>query len=312
MDHDFPTSIVFQENPGGEFRKSYHGYPQGYAQLIHSPTFFRVNPMQIDTHNRAFSPSATNASGFKPWFLPKVVQGEWDPSSGLSPLIECPCTDRITKGVDPDGSEWLRYMNGSKAKYKVDCGEEPRSDMAAQHNPACHAATYHGGLHCCVDGMFLTDQDQAHLIPEEEDVYYLKWRFYFQDYKPATKSAPASHAHMNHWVFLIDLNVNDYEEVKNTDGTGQGSITAYLPASQMGLQGPHPKSYTGITPLVITTHCHAPSCLYQELYNADTGDLICRAEAQYGKGSGVFDEANYIACRPASSATSRGCGSRSR
>ena len=33
--HTFPTNIVFKENPGGEFRKSYHGYPSGFAQLIH-------------------------------------------------------------------------------------------------------------------------------------------------------------------------------------------------------------------------------------------------------------------------------------
>ena len=29
-----PSNIVFKENPGGEFRKSYHGYPAGYAQLV--------------------------------------------------------------------------------------------------------------------------------------------------------------------------------------------------------------------------------------------------------------------------------------
>ena len=28
-EHGFPTNIVFKENPGGEFRKSYHGYPSG-------------------------------------------------------------------------------------------------------------------------------------------------------------------------------------------------------------------------------------------------------------------------------------------
>ena len=32
------NSIVFKENPGGEFRKSYHGYPAGYAQLVWSPS----------------------------------------------------------------------------------------------------------------------------------------------------------------------------------------------------------------------------------------------------------------------------------
>ena len=52
----FPTSIVFKEIPGGEFRKSYHGYPQyknqGNAQLLASPTEFVMTPMQIDTWNR--------------------------------------------------------------------------------------------------------------------------------------------------------------------------------------------------------------------------------------------------------------------
>jgi len=33
--HPYPTNIVFKENPGGEFRKSYHGYPAGFAQLVY-------------------------------------------------------------------------------------------------------------------------------------------------------------------------------------------------------------------------------------------------------------------------------------
>ena len=73
--HGYPTNIVFKsvilrrsrlhhprgsaqltggivlrlrrENPGGEFRKSYHGYPSGTAQLIHSPTAWVVEPMQV-------------------------------------------------------------------------------------------------------------------------------------------------------------------------------------------------------------------------------------------------------------------------
>ena len=41
--------------PGGEYRKSYHGYPHGYGQFLHSPTYFVCEPMQIDTHNRTLS-----------------------------------------------------------------------------------------------------------------------------------------------------------------------------------------------------------------------------------------------------------------
>ena len=94
-DHGFPTNIVFKENPGGEFRKSYHGYPSGYAQLIHSPTQWVVEPMQIDTHNRAYNIS--DPVGLKPSFLPAIQRNEMTQSNQLSPLIECPCSTRISR-----------------------------------------------------------------------------------------------------------------------------------------------------------------------------------------------------------------------
>jgi hypothetical protein len=42
-----PSSIVFKENPGGEYRKSYHGYPAGYAQLIYSPNSGLWSPCRL-------------------------------------------------------------------------------------------------------------------------------------------------------------------------------------------------------------------------------------------------------------------------
>ena len=92
----FTTTIIII---GGEFRKSYHGYPSGYAQLLHSPTQWVVEPMQIDTHNRKFDINDDTA-GYRPSFLPKmVVNNMTQLRSGLSPLIECPCTDRFTRSV---------------------------------------------------------------------------------------------------------------------------------------------------------------------------------------------------------------------
>ena len=67
-DSGIPTSQFYSEGNGGEFRKSYHGYPQGYAQLIESPTNFHIQPMQIDTKNRHY-----NGTDFKPDLLPKVL-----------------------------------------------------------------------------------------------------------------------------------------------------------------------------------------------------------------------------------------------
>ena len=96
--HSYPTSLVFKENPGGEFRKSYHGYPSGYAQLLHSPTQWTVEPMQIDTHNRNYNITELEDHQDQFWFLPQTFKNNLtDYESGLNPLIECPCTDRITK-----------------------------------------------------------------------------------------------------------------------------------------------------------------------------------------------------------------------
>lgn len=31
-------------------------------------------------------------------------------------------------------------------------------------------------------------------------------------------------------------------------------------------------------------HCHSPACMHQELWNLDTGELLCRQTPQYGRG----------------------------
>merc|ERR1712130_949680 len=92
-DSDVPTSQFFSEGNGGEFRKSFHGYPKGFAQFIESPTTFHIQPMQIDTKNRHY-----NGTDFKPDLMPKSSQAP--PDAPYSGLLECPCTDRIVKKVE--------------------------------------------------------------------------------------------------------------------------------------------------------------------------------------------------------------------
>ena len=547
--HTFPTNIVFKENPGGEFRKSYHGYPSGFGQLIHSPTQWIVEPMQIDTHNRNYS--ITEQVGLQPAFLPAMVSNNMtDLAGGLSPLIECPCSDRITKSTvlvssiltsgtckalissatdcrqkmeeaganvtssatihdsswppgctmwpkdstsysaifntaptnhscgnvsevalkgaskfdsqlelslehdtktailtmsgpagvwfglgfgassmndkpyaiivdgtgavserrlvnhgpgtlltpsitimsntmvdktrtvvvhravagatkdhfslplvpgdldmisavgdsvklayhrtrsggtitllptktkaclcEPTTRDLITYMNSTTQAFGVyDCVDEPRSDMAKHGdgtgrevpNMACRMETYHGGLQCCKHSWFLTERHQDSMIPKDKvDTYFLKWRYYFQEYRPATRTSMASHKHLHHWVFLIDAQVNDYEEDNAEYGKESiGKITAHLKAKDIGLEDtgnptddgapPVPKNFTSITPLVMTPHCHAPSCLRQELWNADTQQIICNMTAmygneQYGPTTQVFNEADYVTILP--------------
>jgi hypothetical protein len=48
----FPTSAMFSDGNGGEYRKSLHMYAPPFAQLVESPQHFAGSPMQIDTWNR--------------------------------------------------------------------------------------------------------------------------------------------------------------------------------------------------------------------------------------------------------------------
>jgi len=89
-DMGIPDVQYFSEGNGGEYRKSFHGYPRGYAQLLYSPTTFKIQPMQIDTRNRDY-----NGTGFKAGLLPKEALSP--PNATYSGLLECPCTTRIVK-----------------------------------------------------------------------------------------------------------------------------------------------------------------------------------------------------------------------
>jgi len=121
-------------------------------------------------------------------------------------------------------------------------------------NAACHMQTYNGGLQCCAHKNFLTDLEQDPLIPNKTDTYFLKWRYYFQEYVPANpaNNTPASHLSLYHWVFLIDDAVNDYEEDNAHYGqASMGRITAHLNVDTMGIEN-RPTEATNVTFLVMT------------------------------------------------------------
>ena len=96
---------MFSEGNGGESRKSFHGYPSGYAQLIFSPTTWHITPMQIDTRNRDCGANASdifNCTKFTPGPEPKQARyglGVPEEGSNYSGILECPCNSRF--GGDP-------------------------------------------------------------------------------------------------------------------------------------------------------------------------------------------------------------------
>ena len=48
--------------------------------------------------------------------------------------------------------------------------------------------------------------------------------------------------------------------------------------------------FDGINLIYAGGHCHAPSCISMELYNADTGKLLCRQSPVSGKS----DEVSFL------------------
>ncbi|VDI62037.1 Hypothetical predicted protein [Mytilus galloprovincialis] len=111
-----PTSQMFSEGNGGESRKSFHGYPDGFAQLIDSPDKWHITPMQIDTRNRdcgATPQDVHNCTVFTPGDEPRQARyGRGIPKEGAiySGILECPCNGRF--GGDP-----AIYGPSTKTKY---------------------------------------------------------------------------------------------------------------------------------------------------------------------------------------------------
>jgi len=87
-----PLVQLFSEGNGGEFRKSFHGYPKGFAQLVESPKECVIEAMVINTKNPSGPERCTMDT------CPYPTSNNIAPQHARwSPLIECPCTSRIVK-----------------------------------------------------------------------------------------------------------------------------------------------------------------------------------------------------------------------
>jgi len=150
----------------------------------------------------------------------------------------------------------------------------------------------------------------------------MKFRFWFQEYKPATGSVAASHSNLPRIYYQTEAHAGEYDippafarpgelipgygkwpENKPTPGT---TCTGTCP------DGPdchceHTITYhfevSNIRLLYAGGHCHAPSCISIELWENSTGtpNLLCHQLPAYGTGNVTkdkYDEAGYLALPP--------------
>jgi len=213
-------------------------------------------------------------------------------------------------------------ISGTIAGDKFDnnrCAPKPFSDLKDQQNPTCAVQTYRGGLSCCRDGQSLLDKEQEVPWADQYLEYRLKFRFYFQEYEPAVESIrPASHNSLIRFYWQTEAHAGEYDIEQCTEGVPPDQciqvITSRWKVRDMmhecslrpdsswctGTGSSDANKTEGIELTYAGPHCHAPSCLSMELYNADTGQLLCHVEPIFGKGESNkdYDEHGFLALPP--------------
>ena len=177
--------------------------------------------------------------------------------------------------------------------FSKNCALEPTGDLVRQKNPTCNIETYQGGLSCCHHKNVLLDKDQVQ--PDHEMTYYLKFRFWFQEYKKQLS--------LVRFYFQTEAFSGEYDIPKCASGIPPEecihSITAHWQARDMVNRNEIGKS-SGLKLIYAGPHCHAPTCISMQLYNADTGQLICMVNGDLGEGRDNirYDEKGYIRLNP--------------
>merc|ERR1711907_505142 len=140
-------------------------------------------------------------------------------------------------------------------------------------------------------------------IPKEVDTYEMKFRFYFEEYDPS------KHQNLARFYYQTEAWAGEYDIVKCPADTPSSEcvqeISARFKVSDM-MHDCDPRNNpqctgerkNGINLISVSGHCPAPSCISMDLYNADTGELICRQTPEWGHSDQVFDEKGYLALPP--------------
>ena len=212
------------------------------------------------------------------------------------------------------------------------CAPYPISELWTTHNAICNISEYGGGLMCCGGGTFLLDADQE--VPEPVDEWRMRYRFYFEEYngtidtitRPlddtnAVDGAPQGQKNLFRVWWSTEAYNNEYDVPKSEwdcldPTTPVENCTHQLTSRFTGrdlVAGPSACMLGGdaktagcanITKIeeqggeyllmYAAAHCHTPACESLELWNDDTGELLCRNEPVYGSGNAAHNESAYV------------------
>ena len=179
------------------------------------------------------------------------------------------------------------------------CPPPPLTSILRDHNPSCDVRTYVGGMQCCGHKVFLLDADQE--VPPHEDEVMFKWRFYVRDYMPATDTPIVNLV----WYLSSASNSIEYDAPAALAGTSPEEAVHIISSNFTGLDFltrsrdvDMKRAANGMKLVQAGGHCHSPGCLSIELWNADTGEMLCHIKPVVTTGTEAQNEENYLYLPP--------------
>jgi len=216
------------------------------------------------------------------------------------------CVCAVPPAPFGQGSGALKYLpTGESVGFPPNrCAHAPRETVLDDRNPTCDLRTYSGGLVACHHGWHLLDADQDIPWADQPLELYKKFRIYYQPYNASFHQQILR----EDWGIAAD---GDHSEYDVPQGQHSRSTCADQPVAAglpvqcnhtiEGAWVPIPASRPNLHLVAVHHHCHAPTCLVMELWNNDTGKLLCRQTPVHGRdrmGIVDYDEKGYIATPP--------------
>jgi hypothetical protein len=115
------------------------------------------------------------------------------------------------------------------------------------------------------------------------------------------------------WGIGADGDKAEYDVPQCAAGTPSSECVHTITGTWVPIPKPRTPTNESYHLVAAHAHCHAPTCMKIEMWNNDTGELICRQEPIYGQAMGgmhpgddnrsstlgpVFSEPGYIATPP--------------
>lgn len=193
-----------------------------------------------------------------------------------SPPFECPCVSDRVFNYDNNTIDGTKPLNFA-------CDE----DFKATGNKACQLRGYPGGYRCCEDQAWVVEPEFRDL---GEDTVYGKFTFRVDDVTPETKQVVSLNLDVTGNNAEYDLPVCSESDPSKCIHVVE-NVQYVLQAPGILPGKPSPKAKVQL--LTARGHQHVAG-LGSEMYDYQTGKLLCRTENRYGDGSSEIDADGFV------------------